>query len=72
MRRESVFGQRIELTGASISLNRGIELFRVKQLEPSAESGKLSRSKLFNRLFDIFSCRHLSKIALVCARRKGS
>jgi hypothetical protein len=63
MRRESFIRQRIELPGSGIPLNGGIELFCVVRFEPGAKSRKITRGKLLDGLFDVFSRAHMEYIA---------
>jgi hypothetical protein len=63
VRGKSLIGERIQLAGMSVALNRSVELPGVEGLEPSAKPRQLARGELFYGFLDVFSGGHHENIA---------
>src|SRR5260370_25340818 len=62
---------RIELAGAGVPLNGGVELLRVEDLEPGAKPRQLARGDLLNGFLDVLRGGHVGDIALARRMEKG-
>ena len=62
VRGKRFFRMRIELPGARVTLDRGVELPGVERLEPGAKPRKLARGKLFNGSLDVFGGSHIGNL----------
>src|SRR5829696_2862089 len=71
VRGERFFGMGIQLAGADVPFDRGIELGHVEGFEPGAKARELARGKLFNGFLDVFGGGHSRNIAFVTAAEKA-
>ena len=75
---ESFVRVRIELAGAAVPLDGGVELPRVKCFELCPKTRELARGQLFDGFLDVFGCGHSENIAFgrgdakVMAARAGN
>ena len=63
VRGKRFFRVRVELASVYVLLNLGVELCRVKGLEPHAKPRQLAWGKLFDGFLDVFGSGHLANIA---------
>lgn len=70
VRGKRFFRMRIELAGARVPLNGGVELRRIKGLESRAKPRPLARDKLFDGFFDVFGGGHVRDIAFARGAEK--
>jgi len=56
--------ERIELAGARVPFNGGVELRRIESLEPCTEPCQFARREPFDGSLDVFGSCHVANIAL--------
>jgi hypothetical protein len=64
VRGERFFRMGIELAGADVPLDRGVELPGVEGLEPGAKPRQFARGKRIDGSLDVFGCDHIGNIAV--------
>ena len=67
----SFFRMGIELAGADVPFDRGVELLGVEGLEPGAKPRQFARGKLFDGFLDVFGGGHVGNIAVAPVTGKG-
>jgi hypothetical protein len=71
VRGERFFRVGIELAGADVPLDRGVELPGVEGLEPGAKPRQFARGKRFDGFLDVFGGGHVGKYSSCAGYGKG-